>query len=120
MGLQDLCGAELAVVRHQRVHAVASPVVGDGLLVGAPLHVEASLGDLAVGRVGARAATAGLLEDVLFANDAANLEVATHMVPVHDELDLQVDLGGAAQPGLGGGQALAQPLELFDGSGDVA
>ena len=85
-----------------------------------PLHIEAPLGDLAVGGVGTRAAAARLLEDVLLAHDAANLEVAADVVLVQDELDLQVDLGGAAQPGLGRGQALAQLLQLLDSGGDVA
>jgi len=42
------------------------------------------------------------------------------VVLLQDELDLQVDLGGTAQPGLGGGQAPAQMLELLDGRGEVA
>jgi hypothetical protein len=57
---------------------------------------------------------------MLLAHDATHLEVATHVVLLQEELDLQVDLGGAAQSGLGGGQARAQMLELLDGRGDVA
>jgi len=60
VGLEHLRGAELPVVGHQRVHAIALAVVGDGLLIGAPLHVKAPLGDLAVGGVGPGAAATGL------------------------------------------------------------
>ena len=85
-----------------------------------PLHVEAPLGDLDVGGVGPGAATGGLLEHVLLAHDAADLEVAPDVVLVHEQLDLQVDLGSTAQPRLRGGQPLTQLLQLLHCGGDIA
>ena len=86
VGLEHLSGGELAVVGHERVHAVAPAVIGDGVLVCVPLHVKAPLGDLAVGGVGAGTTAARLLEQVLLANDSVGLQVAADVVLVHDEL----------------------------------
>jgi hypothetical protein len=88
--LEHLGSSERSVVGLEGVHAIAPAVIGDGVLVGVPLH------------------------------DAADLEVAADVMLVQDELDLQVNLGGASQSGLVGGQALARVLELFASSGPVA
>ena len=119
--LEHLGVAERAVVGHQRdtCHRSCGRRRWPSSSM-SHVQVEAPLGDLAVGGVRAGAAAPRLLEDVLLADDAADLEVAAHVVLVQDELDLHVDLGGAAQPGPGGGQALAQPLEVLDRRGDVA
>ena len=119
VGGEHLGRREAAVVGQQRVHAVAALVIGDGRLVHGPFDVVAAAGDLAIGRLGSRAATTCLLEGVLLAHHARDLQVSAHAVVVQDLRDLQVDLCGPAQPGAGGGQA---PLELgqpLDGRGQV-
>lgn len=115
VGGEHLGRREAAVVGHQRVHAVACVVVGDGLLIHGPFDVVAPPGDLAIGRAGARAAAARLLEAVLLAHHARDLEISTHAVALQDLRDLQVDLRGPAQPGAGGAQAALELRQLLGG-----
>ncbi len=95
-------------------------VVGDGVLVGLPFDVEAALGDLAIGGVGAGTTASRLLVEMLFADGASDLEVAADGVSVENRLDLEIDFRGTPQPRLGPGEAIAELLKLFTGGGDVA
>jgi hypothetical protein len=73
VGLQHLGWRHSAIVGDQRIHAVALVLVGDGLLIDRPFDVEASLDDLAIGRLEARSAGPCLLVEVVFATVRSTL-----------------------------------------------
>ncbi len=99
MGLEDLGGGQVTVVAKQRIHAVALFVVVDGGLIDRPFQVVAASGDSAVLGVGSGTTAVSLLEGVLGAGDALDLEVTARMVLLEDQLDLQIDARPAAHPG---------------------
>jgi hypothetical protein len=92
--------------------------VGNGRFIDGPFDIETPLCELAISGPGTTAS--GLLVQMLFAHDAADFEIASDMMVIENDFDLQIDLGGAAQSGLGAGQSFAQLAERLDGRGNVA
>src|SRR5215469_7702618 len=72
-------------------------VKGDGFLVDRPFDVEASFCDFAIRSIGARSTPPRLLEDVVLAHGALDLEVARDVMPREDGLDMKIDIGRAPQ-----------------------
>jgi hypothetical protein len=119
VGGEDLGGRQGPVVAQQRIHAVGLFVVGDGLWVEGPLEVVAPASDLAVLGVGPGPSATGLLERMVLADGALDLEVVADPVALEDLGDLEVDGGrGAlscprmAEPALERGQALDRGGEV--------
>ncbi len=75
--------------------------------------------DAPIGTVRSRSAAARLLEGVLGADRAGDLQVASHVIMLEDLLDLEIDTRGGPQPGLGADDARAQRGELLGGHSDV-
>ena len=90
------------------------------VLVEGPLEVVAPASDLAVLGVGPGPAAAGLLEGMVLADGALDLEVAADPVVLEDLGDLEVDGGGGALACPGLAEPALQRGQALDRGGEVA